>query len=436
MLCGLRRTACPHQGSTDRLLAMTLRRAFCEALIGILALASTCISSVAAAPPGRPIDTPLFGLNIVNLNAGAKWPPFPFHGWRTFDSIWERVEPRLGAWDFRYLDRTVASAEANNVELLLNLMTTPTWASARPSERYRRHASAPDGSAAEPSQLAMWERYVETLARRYKGRVRHYELWNEANVGNYYSGSVETLVTLCDAAYRILKRVDPDIVVVSPAFHPNPDGVGYLDRFLAAGGGRAADVIGFHFYVGLRDMPETMQGSIVKVKQVLKKHRIHDKPLWNTETGWYIANPDKAPRASFSLSEDEASNYLIRTYLLTWASGIERLYWYAWGHGEMGLNASDLRSPKQPALAFREAQSWLVGKTLAGCDHDGSFTWTCELREKDGQREWIIWNPFSEIDHLIPDGRQIRLARPFLGDAIAITDGHSIRVGPRPVLVK
>src|SRR5438034_997580 len=74
-----------------------------------------------------------------------------------------------------------------------------------------------DGPTAEPADIQHWRDYVTTMARRYKGRVRHYEIWNEPNLKQFYTGSVATMAQLVREAAIALKDIDPTIVVVSPS---------------------------------------------------------------------------------------------------------------------------------------------------------------------------------------------------------------------------
>jgi beta-glucosidase/6-phospho-beta-glucosidase/beta-galactosidase len=120
-----------------------------------------------------------FGLHIHHLDVPYKqgvssWPFTPFGSWRLFGAYvqWDDLEPQKGQWNFRRLDWYVEEAGRHGIELLLTLGRTPQWASARPNEDRK-------GSAAEPASIEDWKNYVRTLSRRYKGRIKYYEVWNE-----------------------------------------------------------------------------------------------------------------------------------------------------------------------------------------------------------------------------------------------------------------
>ena len=70
--------------------------------------------------------------------------------------------------------------------------------------------------------------------------------------------------------------------------------------------------------------------------------------MWDTESGWRIANrnTEVKPTAATGfgskvLTIDEASAYVARTYILLWGSQVSRFFWYAWDDGAMGLTETD-----------------------------------------------------------------------------------------------
>ncbi len=349
----------------------------------------------------------LYGLNIVNLEIGAGWPTFKFWGWRNFHGQWPKVEPQPGNWDFKQLDEDIALAEQKGVETLLVLAMTPTWASSRPREK---GCCMPLGSSAESKNIGLWERYVRTVAERYKGRVLYYELWNEPNIWKNFTGSVGALVELSATAYRVLKEVDPNIVVVSPSMAPGSGpirgGVGYLKRYLNKGGRDYADVIGYHFYAGPKK-PEAVLRQIIAVRELMDGNGLKDQELWNTEAGWNIKNQQPwshGYETSYVLESKQAASYVVRSYLLNWAAGVKRFYWYAWGHMTMGLSEVDAKSPKQAAIAYSVLQDWLRGAMLSSCDETNSDVWECRLEWPTGEKAWVIWAASDSVDyHISPD---------------------------------
>lgn len=343
----------------------------------------------ALAPASGPIPRDYFGMHIHNADTRTPWPSARFGSWRLWDAhvSWPQLQPRRGRWDFRRLDRYVAMAEQAGVDVLLPLGLSPAWASARPTEA---SAYSP-GNAAEPAFIEDWRQYVRTVAQRYRGRIRHYELWNEPNLKNFYTGSVESMVNLGRETWAMLKEVDPDSRLAAPATTEGGRHLDWLDRYLALGGGQHLDVLSHHFYVP-RESPEAMAGIMRDIRNLLAKHGVSGKPIWNTETGWWIDTPNAS--TSFTswkkLRPTEAAAYVSRALLLGWALGMERFYWYSWEHSSMGLMDEKTFVLNEAGRAYIETQAWMEGATMTDCQSSAG-RWTCTLRRGASEAGRVVW---------------------------------------------
>lgn len=340
------------------------------------------------------VSAKLFALNLINLDHGVSWPTVKFSGWRSFESVWTKVEPERARWNLEKLDAQVALALANHVDLMLALQSPPTWASSRQNEPGCCTPQAHKGNRATPANIEDWRHYVRTIATRYKGKVNYYELWNEPNEPRFFSGSVEDLIALNRAAYQELKAVDPSVTVVSSGMSPCCNSLQYLEEYFSKGGAQYFDVLGYHFYVAPKP-PEAMLDKIAAVRTLALKYGIK-KPLWNTESGWKVLNRDRNDLDSESwagsaLSPEIGGAYLARSYLLGWAAGVERSFWYAWGHRSMGMTDYAGARPNEVATAFSTLQRWLVGATLSKCGEIGSGIWRCDVSRGLQGRGVILW---------------------------------------------
>jgi hypothetical protein len=393
-------------------------------------------------PPQTPVPLTYMGLHI-HYSSDRDWPSVPFGSWRLLGDhvMWYDLEPQKGQWTFKELDKDVALAEKNHLQLMLNLSSTPTWASARPQE-IRKLQNHP-GYTAEPKDINDWRNYVRTVATRYKGKIQAYEVWNEPNGGDFFSGTVDQLVTLTKEAYAILHEVDPNIIVVSSP--PSGSGFAYLDKYLAAGGGKYADVIGFHFYVSPRP-PEAMVGMAAQVKQIMAKYGLSGKPLWCTETGYFLESHGRQVKPLGTLfpviPREQAAAYIARSYILVWATGVPRLYWYGWDDPSMGLAEGEGIGtnigtiPKLAADAYHRVASWLVGGVVRSCTADASETWVCEVTRDDKYLGHIIWNPRGEKKFPIPADWEARRVEHLYGPNTSVEGAKDAPIGPMPVLLE
>jgi len=386
-------------------------------------------------PSATAIPKAFFGLHIHKGATTTPWPSIPFGSLRLWDCYctWADIEPQKGKWNFNLLDKFIDLAEQHGVDILLPIGMPPPWASARPNE-------PPDfrkGSAAEPRNMEDWDDYVRTLGTRYKGRVRYWELWNEPNLKQFYTGDPQHLVAIEKDAYGILTRLDASNRLVSPSPTGDYTGPSWLDSFLASGGGSFANIIGFHLYVTPK-APEAMVPLIQKVQKVLVSHQLLAyKPIWDTETGWFIHSDVKPVQGTsiFPVVEaDNAAAYVIRTYVLAWAAGVQRLFWYDWDSAAMGLSEQG-KAAKPAATAYGEVYNWLVGSVMNTCDSDRSGTWVCQLGREGNYSGYIVWNAQGPRDFPIPKGWNIINERDASGKSRSMTASH-LQIGLSPVLLE
>lgn len=392
-------------------------------------------------PPLAAVPANLFGMHIHRIAKTTPWPTVPFTTWRLWDAYvaWPNLEPKKGEWHFEVLDKYVNLADKHHVEVLLPLGLSPTWASERPTER---SAYSP-GFAAEPRNIEDWRNYVRTVATRYKGRIRYYEIWNEPNLQQFYSGTVGQMEMLSREAYLILKEIDPSIIVVSPSATGDDTGPSWLEKYLRRGGGAYADVIGYHFYVTPKP-PEAIVPLVRKVQQIMARHGVSNKPLWNTEAGWVIANsrgsvdPKQVgfPENMKALTADEAAAYVARSLILAWAAGWKRFYWYAWDNQVMGLTEVDGKTVKLPARAYAETLKWLVGAKMSECKSNSEKTWICRLTRSGGYTAWIVWNPERKLIFKLPKTWRVQHVRNLAGARHDLVDLDRLEIGQSPLLLQ
>jgi hypothetical protein len=393
------------------------------------ALLMNSITAVAAAEstqnivgPAQTVPPTFFGMHIHRAGNPVPWPSVPIGSWRFWDAhvAWADMAPRKGEFHFEYVDRYLALAEEHNADVLYPLGLTPRWASSRPDEKSAYQA----GWAAEPRDIEDWRSYVSAVVQHCKGRVHAYEIWNEPNYKPFWTGDVDGVLRLTREASQIIRKLDPQAIIVSPAA-TTAAGTKWLAEFLSKGGGQYVDVIGYHFYVNTQP-PENMLPIIQQVKQIMADNGQAAKPLWNTEIGWL--------KPSQFASEELCAAYLARTYILAWAAGVQRTYWYAWDSGPpLEMVEHDFRTLKPAGKAYGVMHGWLVGARVNGCRLDADSTWTCELN-RSGVAQWVVWNAAGAKKFSVPGQWHAKSFTPLLEDGQAISSG-AIDAGPVPVLI-
>ncbi len=391
------------------------------------------------ARPARVPDSTFFGTHFHQLVAPSgksptAWPLGQIGSLRLWDSgtRWADIEPYPGRFEFDRLDAHVQQARTQGANVMLVLGSAARWSSARPNE------SGPygPGSAAEPADMAAWERYVTAVARRYKGRITQYELWNEpyfsdlpADRGHpsaFFTGTVATMVELARRTRAVLDREDPQAVLFTPGF------VGSVQRFelfLAAGGARYVGGVSYHFYA---DEEREFLALLHSVRAVMARRGIAAFPLYNTESGFAV----QAALPPFAAERRDAAALLARSMIVGAFAGLDRFYQYAWDNGRMGM-LDDARHATPSLAAFVSVRRWLLGTTLAGCRTIEPNLVRCE-GQRDGVRLWVVWRPSAPapMQLRLPSDAQVLLIEHALdGPMSASADTPEVAVGTVPVAV-
>jgi hypothetical protein len=257
-----------------------------------------------------------------------KWSELGVASART-DFSWRKVEPERGVFDFSGLDRVVDAGDAAGTELLGILDYGNAWARS-------------DGEVlAPPDDLGDFGTYAAAVAERYAGRVRHYEIWNEQNIGLTFwrpSEDPERYAELLVEASARVREVDPQALisfggVFGPRLLLNTEGEEYIRQVAAALPELAQhiDIMAFHPYRYPFSAPEVHSDSqdslateICSMRELVGELGAPDMPLWITELGWHTALD------SFSPGVDDSTQgaYLARAALISLSQGVQRFYWY------------------------------------------------------------------------------------------------------------
>ncbi len=378
---------------------------------------------------GAVVPHQYFGMHVNKLGVHETWPPIGFGTLRLWDTgtNWARIEPEAGmladpaGWEgpARRIERYVTYAEEHDPEarVIYTLGMTPEWA-------------GPDATL-PPADRDDWRRYVRAVAERFRGRITHWEIWNEANIARFWQGSMDELVELTRIASEELRAADPGNVVIAPDFTT----VNQFEEFLASGGGKYVDVLAFHEYPSLR--PENSVPLIVGYRDAAAAHGMGDAPLWNTEGA-------VAYDLGTVLDDATAAAVVARAYLVQWAAGVTDFNWYAWDIYEdrsrrfVALSESetpdDYAGLSPAGIAYRQTTEWLTGARMTAGEVSGSL-WSITLERPDGAPAWLVWSSGEPATVSLPatwNGARIH----DLAGATVETADPDLSVGSSPLLVE
>jgi polysaccharide biosynthesis protein PslG len=376
-------------------------------------------------PKSYAIPSSYFGMTLHNYNTTTPWPSIPFAALRTWDTAvnWADIQTDPNTYVWSNLDALINLAQKRGVDLVFTLGRTPRWASASPDTK----TPYGPGQCAPPSDMRYWDEFLRAVLNHAGGKIKFWETWNEPQSpdSEFYCGDVPTMVELQRRAYEIIKALDPAAMVLTPA-PVGGYGPSWMSRFLAAGGGKYADVMAFHGYLPPSAKPESILATIADFKTAFANRGQEQKPVWDTEAGWgqnpWLSDPDL--QAAF----------LAKFYLLHWSAGVERLYWYAYDNKLWGT-LWDTQNGLHPAgIAYREVNRWLQGATMTAPCALSRALWTCHLIREHGYRGAVLWSSEAFVDtSRVPLPDDYRQYRDLEGN-LHVTIDKSIRVSNKPLL--
>ncbi|MCW5890942.1 MAG: hypothetical protein KIT14_10350 [bacterium] len=174
---------------------------------------------------------------------GIRWVRFTFNWWRDTRGVPpSRASPR---WlDSTAYERWVDAFRAEGIEVLATLFGTARWASSTTDDV--PVAGIPRWGIVAPRDLGDWLHMVRLLAGRLAGRVRHWEIWNEPDIPQFWQSSAGEFATLVRQTAQVLRDVDPDARVVLN-FVPDTAELDPFEAEVLASTSDLLDVVGWHY---------------------------------------------------------------------------------------------------------------------------------------------------------------------------------------------
>jgi hypothetical protein len=391
----------------------------------------------------------------MTVHSTGNWPAAPIAAIRLWSTgtYWGDLNPAQSVYNFTTLDLWLATAQSHNVDLIYTFGETPAWASSSPAMVCGTNGS-PNGSCAPPNDLNSdgtgsnqhWKDFVTAVVTRAAGKIKYWEIWNEPTVSGYWVGSNQQMLRLAQDAFTIIKSIDPNALVTTPAPSTGINGVAnWMGPYLALGGGQYADIISFHGYnwstqAGVYPQPEAIVPLVDNLKSVLVANAQNSKPLWCTEGGWGDTTGN-----GFT-DQDLHAAYLARHYLLQESEGVVRYFWYAWDNGLDSAGLPDglwlpATGVTRAGAAYQQVENWMVGAVPSGqCTAKGNI-WTCSYTRANGYQAEAIWDTSQTCsNNLCITNSQAAPSqyihyRDLSGNTTNISGG-TVPVGAKPILLE
>lgn len=371
-----------------------LRSAGACALAASLILGAPAASAMAAdpAPEARASLTNIpveeFGQHVPLIISAKDWPTITTGSIRLWDTgvQWRDVNKQNGKYNWAILDAAVIKANEKNATVMYVLGSTPQWA----AKNTKVGIKGP-GSASPPKTMDIWNTWVKTVAKRYKGQIDYYQIWNEANLQNFWTGSPQEMAQMTISAAKIIKAQDPNakVVAASTTLRLSKDYNRFFPPYLAGlkKGKWPVQAFGVSSYPAADGGPDERIALIQTAQQTLAKAGAPNRPLMDMEVNYGLAGPGAITRPNIFTNDLQAA-WASRTYIDSARLGVSNTYWYSWVPAGPLLGVT-VYNGTPAATAINTTAAWLVGGSIGSCTTSGAVT-TCPLTN-GGKTYTLAW---------------------------------------------
>ncbi|MBR4748465.1 MAG: hypothetical protein IK083_02690, partial [Abditibacteriota bacterium] len=254
---------------------------------------------------------------------GVKWTREEFN--------WGAIEQEKGVLNYAHYDQLVDEALKNGISIYGLLA-------------YWNHNYPQDTDEGR----AAYYNFVRETVLRYKDRIRHWEIWNEPNIG-FFPGDKENYFLMLRDCYKLIKDIDPSLQVLGCS--TSLIDTEFIERAINAGCN--FDVLTVHPYRARLD-DEGFIRELQDAIELTKKIDGVPRDVWITEMGW-------PTHVYTGYTEREQAWFLVRTYAdAASVKGVSSISWYDfindgrnrfYNEHSFGLLWQDLR-PKPSYIAF------------------------------------------------------------------------------------
>lgn len=255
---------------------------------------------------------------------------------------WADCNPLIGVFTDAGLGAWLTASKARGAETVYAIFSTPTWASARPTESDPLYGNL--GGRAEPASMASLSAFVTWLMTNYGSQIDYLEVWNEPKYNttgsSFYSGTPAKLAEMARTINLAAKAIKPTIKIIGiavadctgtdtlPAGSSN-SGVQITNLFLSASDGNGGlgkdwiDILSFHSYATSPNL-SAFDGSKTLIDNMKTANGVSSMPIWADEFNYF--NPDFG---LYTGSETARTRALIRLCVRKIPIGFNRVMPYA-----------------------------------------------------------------------------------------------------------
>jgi hypothetical protein len=236
--------------------------------------------------------------------------------WARIDINWHQIETSKGTFHWSAIDAAVSSAGQRGIHLFATLAYSPSWANAGQPSNY------------PPTSANDWKDFVRTAVNRYKTSIRHWGLWNEPDLTQFFQGSTSDYINkILIPGAQAIREADPTALRCGPELAGNSI---FLRDVLNAAKD-SIDVVTLHKYdERVSDIMKKFDGSRwpwedPNYQTVLQNTGAWGKAVWFTEVGWPTAEGTHVDTVT---EQQQAGLYVDLLNQIRQRSWINKIFFY------------------------------------------------------------------------------------------------------------
>ncbi len=274
--------------------------------------------------------------------------------WGRLQTGWNRVERVKNQYDWKWLDESVDGLIERGIQPFFNV--------GYGNKNYTENETGSHPMLTEQARQA-WARFVTALAKRYKGKVQHYEIWNEPNLKGFWNpGEIDPklYVELVKLTGPLIRKNCSGATIIGGVTSRLP--YTFIRGMFEAGLGKEIDVFSFHPYTTI---PESYTERIKALKTLIGQFNPSLK-IWQGENGF----PSQPNSTGFTgegpYTENIQAKIMLRRLLTDCSLGIDMTLWflivdlhdYPKGTGKVNYKGILRTKPElSPKVAFKALQN-------------------------------------------------------------------------------
>lgn len=164
-------------------------------------------------------------------------------------------------------------------------------------------------------------KYLDSVARRFSPKIHYWEAMNEAGRIKNVSSLDEKYLAALKRIYETLKTADSaNKVLLTGITGVNGS---FAESLYARNASEYFDIMNFHTYNGVK----SLQHILIVLHEEMKKYK-WNKPVWITECGLHTARDSLNQKRGGNLIEQKQAERLPQSFLLAFAYGVDKMFWY------------------------------------------------------------------------------------------------------------